>query len=77
MSSETTYCRFHEFGCDNKIPAELEGELCQSCDADYRAVAASYERQYCAEKRYTADEVRDAYSDRSEISKAHALLERL
>lgn len=60
----TTYCRASEYGCDNTIPCEREGELCDPCEAARQKTVAYYERLYRASKSdLSKDEILDAYSD--------------
>lgn len=65
-----TYCRANEYGCDNTIPDEREGELCDTCEAARQKTAAYYERMYRASKSdLSKDKILDAYSDPTDYQK--------
>ncbi len=65
----TTRCINNDW-CERTIPDDCEGEQCAECDTEQRNQAAYYERLYRASKpAYTADEVRDCYSEPCEYAK--------
>lgn len=74
---ETIYCAANEYGCDNTISAEREGELCAPCETERQKTAAYYERMYRASKNdLPIEDVLDAYSDPTDRSKRERMLNR-
>lgn len=64
----------HGDWCD--LPLNEDGE-CSVCEERMRKEQAYYGVLYAREHHYTADEIRDAYSDPTERAKRDSLLRRM